>query len=255
VVWLALVVSIPALEGSRTAQPGARGVVSVACSNAVEAWLNDIRADAQRRLDLDVLISCELAASIAERIRGGGPFDLVILPPALVDELAAAGRVAPASRTMLGRSPVALAQKAGLPTRSTRTVDELRAVLMASPSIAFAKQGVSGVFFTNLLRQWNAMDGFSGKLHPMAAGPAVSASVARGDADLGVLPVSEIVSVPGLAVAAVFPPALDGYVVMEAAAATEKAETPHVRAFMRFLASADAIASLKRHGFETARKP
>ena len=60
--------------------------------------------------------------------------------------------------------------------------------------------------------------------------------MARGDADLGVLPVSEIVLVGGVEVAGVFPRTLDAYVVMEAAALAGTADLPHVKAFMRFLA-------------------
>jgi molybdate transport system substrate-binding protein len=224
----------------------------VSCSIAAEAFLRDVQADFQRRTGHAMTISCDLAASVIDRIRGGTTFDVVILTPALIDELAATGRASPGSRRTLGRSPIALAQRSGQPKRSTRTADELRAVLAASPSIAFAKQGVSGVFFLNLLRQWSATDAFASRLRPMDAGTAVSGAVARGEADLGVLPVSEIVSVPGIDVAGVFPPALDAYVVMEVAAAQAAAQTARVKAFMQFLASGDAIASLKRHGFEAA---
>jgi molybdate transport system substrate-binding protein len=229
--------------------------VSVACSNAVQAFLNDIRDEFQRQTGHDLRFSCGLASSVRERIRAGDALDVVILTPALLDELAASGRIAPGSRTLLGRSPVALAQRAGLPKRSMQSVEELQAVLAATSSIAFAQQGVSGTAFMALLRRWNVTESFASGLRPLEDGAAVAAAVARGDADLGVLPVSEIVSVGAVEVAGILPRTLDAYVVMEAAAVAGTADAPHVKAFMRFLASADVVGSLKRHGFETHREP
>jgi molybdate transport system substrate-binding protein len=255
VVWLVLVISMLTLEGSRATQPGAAHTVSVACSNAVQAFLNGIRDEFQRQTGHDLRFSCGLASSVRERIRAGDALDVVILTPALLDELAASGRIAPGSRTLLGRSPVALAQRAGLPKRSMQSVEELQAVLAATSSIAFAQQGVSGTAFMALLRRWNVTESFASRLRPLEDGAAVAAAVARGDADLGVLPVSEIVSVGGVEVAGVLPRTLDAYVVMEAAAVAGTADAPHVKAFMRFLASPGAVGALKRHGFETAGEP
>jgi molybdate transport system substrate-binding protein len=106
------------------------------------------------------------------------------------------------------------------------------------------------VFFTNLLQQWKLTGSFASKTRPMDDGPSVSGAVARGEADLGVLPVSEIVTVPGVEVAGVFPPELGGVVVMEAAAAAGKVDAPHVKAFVEFLSSPESVAAFKRHGFE-----
>jgi molybdate transport system substrate-binding protein len=83
----------------------------------------------------------------------------------------------------------------------------------------------------------------------MTAGTAVSAAVAGGDADLGVLPASEIIPVPGVMIATLFPPALDGWVVMELAAARDKADLPRTAAFIRFMASRQAAAAFEQHGF------
>lgn len=253
VIALALVSNAGGVNRIRATEPGE--AVAVSCSNAVEAFLLAIRDDFQRRTGHDLRIQCGLAAAVLDRVRGGGSFDAIILPPSMIDGLAGAGRVSPVGRRVLGRSPVALAQRAGSAKRSTRTIDELRGVLEASPSIAFANQGVSGQFFMSLLRRWNALDGFATRLRPMDAGPAVSAAVVKGEADLGVLPVSEIVSVPGIEVAGVFPPALDAYVVMEAAASTEQANAARVQAFLEFLASAESTRALQQHGFEAVGRP
>jgi molybdate transport system substrate-binding protein len=235
--------------------PAAGETVAVSCSVAVEAFLHDIRDDFRRSSGHDLGISCALAASVLDRINAGGTFDIVILPPAMIDGLAAKGRAASATRTMIGRSPVALAQSAGRPARPTQTVDELRAVLDQSPSIAFARQGLSGVFFTNLLKQWQLTVSFASKLRPRDTGLDVTAAVTRGEADLGVLPMSEIVSVQGLEVAGVFPAALGGFVVMEAAASSDKANRAPVTAFASFLSTPESIAALKKSGFERADAP
>jgi molybdate transport system substrate-binding protein len=235
--------------GALTRQPSATDVVTVSCSNAVEALLGSVSDGFTRDTGYSLRFSCALAAAVAERIRARDAFDIVILPPQMIDGLAALGQVAVESRTRLGRSPIALAQRAGLPPRPARTAEELRAVLVASPSIAYAKQGLSGQFFTALLGRWTLLDAFAPRLRPMAAGAEVSAAVAVGDADLSVLPASEIIPVRGVMIATLFPPALDAWVVMELAAARDRADTPPVAAFVRFLTSPQAALALERHGF------
>lgn len=96
-----------------------------------------------------------------------------------------------------------------------RRVDAgFKRVLLASSSITYAKEGATGVFFVELVRRLGLEGALQPKMRPASSGDDVGAAVVRGDAELGVLPVSEIVSVSGLAVLGSFPADVQGFMTM-----------------------------------------
>ena len=76
----------------------------------------------------------------------------------------------------------------------------LKRTLLASKSISYAREGASGAFFTELVQRLGLADALKSKIKPTTTGEEVSGSVARGEAELGVLPVSEILPVAGVEV-------------------------------------------------------
>jgi molybdate transport system substrate-binding protein len=113
------------------------------------------------------------------------------------------------------RSPV-LAIRTGATKPDIRTVDALKRTLLASTSITYAREGAGSVFFAELVRKLDLADALKSKIKPANTGVDVGASVARGEADLGVLPVSEILPLRGVEVLGTFPAEVRGYLVMVA---------------------------------------
>ena len=226
------------------------GTIAVMSSNAMRPLLQDVVPQFERASGARVQIEYGVGAQIARRIHAGEPFDVVVLTPSSLDALANAGRIAPASRTLIAQSPIALAGRAGIPQRDTATVDAFRQVILDAPSIAYAEEGVAGVFFVRLLRQWEMQDRLQSRLRPLPTGSAVAASVADGTAGIGVLPLSEIVHAPGVAVLGVVPKSLGGVAVMEAALHPALANQPEARAFLTFLTSSAVTTVLPVHGLE-----
>jgi molybdate transport system substrate-binding protein len=72
--------------------------------------------------------------------------------------------------------------------------------------------------------------------------------VARGDVQLGVLPVSEILPVAGIEVLGTFPADVQGYLVMVGGVSAGTAQSAAAREFMAFLTAPEALALLTRKG-------
>ena len=197
-----------------------------------------------------IVVTYSVSAELKRRIDEGASFDLAILTPALVDELIAGGKVTRASRTPLARSGMALAVQSGMRKPDIRTTDALARALRAAPSIAFAKEGAAGVFLAALVRRLGLTELLAPKLRPFTTGTDVSAAIARGDAELGVLPLSELLSVPGVDVVGLFPAEIQGYAVMVAGVATRALQAVAARRFVDFLASAEVIPTIIKHGME-----
>src|SRR5439155_7748268 len=76
--------------------------IRVMSAGAVEPGLRTVAAAFQKQSGHDVKITFNTAPEIRKRIGAGEAFDVVIAPPAALDEFAAAGKVA-SDRVNLGR--------------------------------------------------------------------------------------------------------------------------------------------------------
>src|SRR5258708_17528904 len=82
--------------------------IRVLSAGAVEPGLRAAAAAYKKQSGHDVNIAFNTAPEIRKRIGGGDAFDVVIAPPAALDEFAPAGKV-PAERASLGRVGVGVA--------------------------------------------------------------------------------------------------------------------------------------------------
>lgn len=226
------------------------GEVVILSSNGIRAVLMELgprfeRAHAQR---LNVTYS--VAAELRRRIESGATFDLAILTPNAIDDLIASGTIVKTSRANVARSGMALAVRTGAPRPDVSTVDALTRTLGAAKSIAYAKEGAGGVFFASLLPRLGLADSIRPALRPQATGTDVSASVARGEAELGLLPLSELISAPGVDVIGTFPAAIQGHAVMVAGIGTRATNPKGATDLVHFLLDSAAVSVLAKHGME-----
>jgi molybdate transport system substrate-binding protein len=224
--------------------------ITVLCSNGFKAVLQDVAPQFEKASGHQLSISYSVSAELKRRIEGGEPFDLVVITPAQIDDLIKTGRIIPASRAPLARAGMALAVRRGAPKPDVRTVDALKATLIASKSIAFAKEGTGGVFLMALLKRFGLVEQMTPTFKPTTTGDEVSQAVARGEAELGVLPLSEILPVPGVEVAGIFPAEVQDYAVMVGGVSATASHSTAARGLLEFLASPSLTPVVEKKGME-----
>ena len=163
------------------------------------------------------------------------------------------GHIVARTRAPLARSPIALAIRRGAPKPDIHTVDSLKASLLASRSIAFAKEGSGGVYLMGLLKRLGITEQMTPKFKPTTTGDDVSKAVADGEAQLGVLPMSEILPVPGVEVGGRFPAEVQDFSVMVGGVSAPSGQSPAVKAFMSFLTSGGVNSVIEKKGMERAK--
>jgi molybdate transport system substrate-binding protein len=225
----------------------------VLCSNGFKAVLQEVAPQFEKATKHEVAVMYSVSAELRRRIEGGERFDIAILTPGLVDELIKSGRIAASSRAPLARSGMALAIRRGAPAPDVRTVESLKATLLASQSIAFAKEGSGGVYLMTLLKRLGLIEQMTPKFKPTTTGDDVSKAVAGGEAELGVLPLSEILPVPGVTLAGTFPADVQDYTVMVGGVSPIAAQSSAVKALMGFLTSAGINPVIEKKGMERAK--
>jgi molybdate transport system substrate-binding protein len=177
-------------------------------------------------------------------------FDVAIVTPVVMDDLVAHGRIAAGTRTTIARSGLALAVRTGAPKSDIGTADAFKRTLLDARSIAYAKEGASGVAFAGLIQRLGIADDLRPKSRLTATGEEVGAAVVNGDVQFGVLPVSEILPLKGAEVLAPFPPELQSYVVMVAGVNTAAAHAAAGRELIAYLTAPAALPVIKARGME-----
>src|SRR5262245_4727864 len=251
-MWAVLV--LLALGATEPAWRQPAGDVKVLCSTALRRVMEDLGPRFEQASGQRLVIQYGTSTSLGQRIETGEPFDLAVLTPELIDGLVARRAIVAETRASIARASMALAIPSGAGKPDVTTTEALTAALIAAKSIAYAKDGAAGLYFTRLIERLGIAREVRQKSVLTETGAQVSQAVATGGAELGVLPLSEILGVRGVDVLGTFPRDVQGYALMVAGVATGAANGRGARQFIEFLASPDATPVIERAGMERPRR-
>ena len=144
------------------------------------------------------------------RFLQGDPADILILTRAIIEELAAAGKVSPGSIADLGPVRTAIAVRAGDPAPSVADARALGEALRAADAIYFPdpKLATAGIHFAKVLTKLGIGDDMPGRLRTFPNGATAMRELAASTAarPIGCTQVTEILAIPGLELVGVLPP-------------------------------------------------
>lgn len=197
-----------------------------------------------------VAVKWELNPTVKKEIEAGEPFDLVITNPNLVQDLAAAGKVEAGSQVAFGRIAMGVAAKAGSRSLDIGSVEAFEHAMKSAGSIAYASEGTSGGYFSALLERLGIADEVKPKLVAISGGQTAPA-VGRGEAELGVVPVTSILAAaPEVMLLGRFPAELQSYVDFAIGISADSTNAEAARQLSEFLMSAAADGILEAKGVE-----
>lgn len=193
------------------------------------------------------------AGFIRDKAVSGEAFDLVIVPPAPLADLVKRGLVIDGTRQDLGLVRLGAAVQKGHAHPAIDTVDAFKAALLAAPRIGMADPATgatSGIYLAKLFEQLGVAEAVKPKLSFFPEGQVAMEAAARGEIDLGLGQISEILPVSGTELIGPIPEALQLRTVY-AAGLAQHAKSPEAsRRLLQFLAGPDAAAAFKAQGFE-----
>ena len=224
--------------------------ITVLSSNGFQAVLEELAPRFERMKHRKVVVTYDLASTLKQKIDGGQPFDLAILTPAAIDDLIKAGKVASGSRTTLARAGLGLAVRAGAPKPNIATNESFKRALVDAKSIAYVKEGASGMAFATLIERLGIAETLKVKSRLTATRDEVGNALRSGEAEVGVLPISEILPMPGVELAGAFPPDLQTYIVMVAGTNVKSGQASAVRELIDFLTAPAALPIITAKGME-----
>jgi molybdate transport system substrate-binding protein len=219
--------------------------IKVICSNGFQAVMQELGPQYERATGYRLTVSYGLAAVLGKAIEGGEAFDLAILAPPQIDALIGQGKIAADSRAVLARSGIGVMVRSGASKPDISTVDAFKRALLNAKSIAFPPRGQSGIYLTGLIERLGLTEALKSKMVPIANGPLTGETVARGEAELGITPIGELLAVKGVALVGPLPSEVQNYIVQTAGVSATAAQGMAARDFLKFLmapANAHVIA-------------
>jgi molybdate transport system substrate-binding protein len=191
-------------------------------------------------------ITFDTSNAIKAQIDGGKTFDVMILTPALIDELSKGGKVVLGSSVAIAHAGMGLAVKKGAPRPHIDTAADLKRALLNAQSIAYTTTGQSGIAFAKLIDQLGIAGPVKakGKIIP---GAPTAQLVVDGQADMAIQLVPELKAVPGVTVVP-FPKELQTYIVQTGGVSTTARDPKAAAALLQYLTSPKAAPTLKAKG-------
>ena len=189
-------------------------------------------------------------SSIASRLKRGEIADIVIVAEPLQRQLITEGAVLGEGALPVATSTIGLAVRAGAPKPDISTVEGLKRTLLEAKSIAYSAS-VSGQYLTGeLAERLGIADQILPKSRMITGGERTGAVVARGEADIAFQQMSELLPVRGIEHVTPLPPEVQKVTQFLAGVGANSSDPALAREVIRFLASPQAAAAIRKTGLE-----
>jgi hypothetical protein len=192
-----------------------------------------------------VMPAIDLNPAIAERIEAGETFDVGLTNPHYVSALIAANRIDGATHRPFGRVPLAIGCKAGGAANAVTDAGGIVALIRNAESIGYTGAGTSGRTYLDVMERLGLSETAASRGRPMGAGEPMTA-VAAGEVELGVVPLTTVLSAEGVVPAAIFPDELGANI--DISVFLRPSPGDEAVAILDFLSSTDIDADLAAAG-------
>jgi molybdate transport system substrate-binding protein len=223
--------------------------IRLGTTRAVVTILNQIGPQFEKATGHTLKVSSDLGPNIVKRITAGEKFDLIIIGPTQIDDLIKAGRLLPATRTGIVRSGIGVEVRVGAPKPDISSVDAFKKALLNAKSIAYLKEGASGVYIAGMLERLGIADAIKAKVTRPDT-DIVSELVAKGEIELGMVVSTQILTTKGVVLVGPLPPELQSYITFFGAISSDSPAPDAAKSLIDFLKGPIALPVMKSQGME-----
>jgi len=226
------------------------GELSVWSAGAVQAPLAVLIQDYQKSTGDTVKVEYSPVGVLLKRLAAGPAPDVLVLSQDVIATVEKNGWCLPNSATPLGRVGVGVAIQEGAPLPDISTPDALRQTLLKAKSITYMDptKGTSGKHFATVLEQLGIAEQMKAKTTLGDVGFVVE-PVARGELELGIQQITEILPVNGAKLVGPLPEALQKITTYTIALGPQPRDATAARSLLAYVTSQPSRAVFVAHGF------
>ena len=243
---------VAAIVGGSVAINAAAAEIKVLSAGAVEPGLYAFAEQVKRDSGHDLKILFNTTPQIAKRLAAGEAYDILIAPPATIEQALKDGKVAADSRVPLGRVGAGVVVRSGAAVPNVATVDALKQALLGADSIVY-NTASSGLYLDKLFAKMGVLEQIKPKTTRYPDAGSVMEHVNKGKGnEIGFGPITEIkpYEAKGLKLVGPLPAEVQNYTSYEAAAMTGAAAADAARAVLRQFATPAGKAAFVAAGIE-----
>jgi molybdate transport system substrate-binding protein len=230
------------------AVPAPAAEITVLAGMGVISGVSDLAPAYEKLTGHSVVVRFEQAAAMNEKINSGAPADIAALQPEQVDNFIKQGKMVAGTKTNFAQAGVGVAIKTGASRPDISTVDAFKNAMINARSIGYS-QGGSGLIAAKVMEKLGIADQLKAKTK-FINGLPVAEVVAKGDVEIGLQQINVIIPVEGVDYIGPLPKELQDTVRFAAAVLTVSKQKDLARAFLNYIASADAGPLLRRSAME-----
>ena len=187
---------------------------------------------------------------LTKSLADGYPADMVVITSEVAEQLRG-GRTLDFSRAKpIARVGIGVAVHESAPVPDIRTVEAFKNTLLAAKSVVYIdpKIGTSGKHVAEILQRLGIAEQVNAKAK-LGSGGYITEPVGRGEIELGIHQISEILPVKGVKLAGPLPAELQKYTVYVAVPVAQSAKQDVVSDFVKHLTNAQARERLAQAGY------
>jgi molybdate transport system substrate-binding protein len=230
--------------------------IKVISTGGARAVMTSLVPEFERKSGHKVGIDFGTPGNMRDRLLQGEAADVAVVIAAILADLEKAGRIAPGTRREFAASYVGVVVRAGAPKLDVSTPDGVKqAVLMAKTVVLSdprAGTQLGATFMSAADRLGFGADLRSRAKFILGPGSDVAEAVAKGEAELGVTLISEILPVSGVALAGELPSNIMPPTVTHAFLVSGAKDPETAMIFLDFLRSPDARKIIEAKGMKPA---
>jgi molybdate transport system substrate-binding protein len=231
------------------------GDVRVLATTAMKTVFDELAPLFERETGHRVVAGFGPSAQIERRIGEGEAADAAILTRAAAREMAAHGKVLAESLVDIARSSLGVAVSRGAPKPDLSSAESFKHALLAAKSVAVSKPvgaGLSGAHMAKVFGKLGIAEAMQAKLKYGTGGVSglVGLILARGEAELGVQQIAELMAVPDIDFVGPLPRELQSVTPFVAAILASAQQPEAGRKLIAFLSSAQAKRVIGAKGLE-----
>jgi molybdate transport system substrate-binding protein len=227
---------------------GSAAEIRVWTARALATVLAEVGGEFERASGHRLIVSSDLPAAFLRRFNDGESFDVLISGAIPVDDWIREGRIAANSRTEIARSGIGVEVRSGRQKPDISTVDAFTRVLLDARSIAYLNVG-SGIYLEGLFERLGLARALAAKtIRPDT--DIVSELVARGEVEIGMTVITQILTTPGVELVGPLPAEIQSYVTFVAGVSTQSKAAGAAAELVEFLRGPSATAVIKKQGMD-----
>lgn len=238
------------------AERTAKGVeITLLVPGGIRAAAEQLVPDFEHKTGYTVTMTVGNGNGTRQQIARGEAFDVSILQPPYPDVLAS-GHVVTDSATPIASIIMGVAVRKGAPTPDVSTPEAVRRTLVAATSISYpnaANGSAAGARLDGLLRTMGLTEQMEPKITRGVGAAGAMALVAKGDAEIGLTWLSEIVD-PGVDVVGPLPLEMSEPEAMVGFISTHAKDPVAARALLDYFTSAEAAEVYRARRMQPDRR-